>query len=59
MQLQVGHNNIPFYLLQTGKVAHHDKLATGRGEAERAFEVMKHKLASSFRRKSVAAGTCS
>ena len=42
-----------------GKVAHHGKLATGRGKAERAFEVMKHKQASSLREKSVAAGTCS
>ena len=31
-----------FHPFQTGKVVHHDKLAPGRVETRRIYEVMKH-----------------
>ena len=37
-----GCNNSPFHPFQTGKVACHHKLAGGKVETRRAYEVMKH-----------------
>ena len=36
----VGYNNSSFHLFQMGKVVHHNKLATGRVEAQRIYKMM-------------------